>query len=307
MNIKLTQFIKRNKKRNVHLYKNGVVEGYDYVICPISGERLSMIKENYITNILGMVVEEYPITQRICNKRKENIQQGLKQIDTNTGLSKYESGQIKARKILKEVDATGLSGYDRKGQKTRATHLSNIDEFGRNGYRRQADTRLTTVLPNGLTVEQNAHCKQKETVITNNSTGSGGASKISKVVLTPIIHLLESMNIQYYFDKSEYGIKDPDTGNYYFYDLTITTLNMVIEYQSSAWHSNPEWNYIKWDKWKPPRGKVKSANESLEYDYNKARALYKHRGLITYYVWEDTANDDVERILCLLKTSNTKY
>jgi hypothetical protein len=142
MNIKLTQFIKRNKKRNAHLYKNGVVEGYDYVICPISGERLSMIKENYITNILGMVVEEYPITQRICNKRKENIQQGLKQIDTNTGLSKYELGQIKARKILKEIDSAGLSGYDRKGQKTRATHMNNIDEFGRNGYSQLASNAI---------------------------------------------------------------------------------------------------------------------------------------------------------------------
>lgn len=138
MNTKLQQFVKRNKKRNAHLYANESTLGYDYVICPVSGERLSMIKDNYITKILGIPVEDYPQTQRICNKRKENIKSGLQQIDSATGLTKYEVGQIKAREILKTADSTGLTGYDRKGQKTRATHMSNVDELGRNGYSRLA-------------------------------------------------------------------------------------------------------------------------------------------------------------------------
>ena len=33
MDAKLTEFIKRNKKRNQHLYAVGTVAGYDYIIC----------------------------------------------------------------------------------------------------------------------------------------------------------------------------------------------------------------------------------------------------------------------------------
>jgi hypothetical protein len=134
MKTKLDQFISRNRKRNEHLYLANLVEGHDYVVCPISHARLSMIKDNYIIKILEMSVENYPKCQRICEKRKQNIKQGLQQIDAQTGLTKYETGQQKARQILKQVDSSGLSGYDKKGQRTRATHMNKIDQFGRNGY-----------------------------------------------------------------------------------------------------------------------------------------------------------------------------
>lgn len=306
MKSKLEQFIKRNQKRNAHLYHDESQQGYDYVVCPISGERLSMIKENYITNILGIAVSEYPDVQRICKKRQENIKSGLREIDTESGLTKYELGQIKARTVLKQVDADGKSGYVKKGQKTRATHMSRIDKFGRNGYRRQADYRLTTVLSNGLTIEQNAHIKQKETLIANNVSGSGGASKLSKAVLKPILKFLDDNAIHYYFDSTEYGIKDIDTGNYYFYDLTIPKLMMVVEYQSSAWHADPTLSEDEWRNWKTPRGNVKTAIDVLQYDYNKARSLYKNRGMVTYYVWQRTQDTDITELLCLLKTLITK-
>ena len=142
MRKQIIEFIKRNKKRNQHLYAPDTIEGYDYVVCPVSGERLSMIKDNYITNVLGMAIEEYPDVQRICIKRKENIKHGLQQVDLETGLTRYEASQIQARQILKQVDSNGLSGYKKKGQKTRATHLSRVDEFGRNGYSRLASKAI---------------------------------------------------------------------------------------------------------------------------------------------------------------------
>jgi hypothetical protein len=142
MKSKLEQFIKRNKKRNAHLYHSGMTEGYDYIICPASSERLSMIKSSYIEKVLEMTVIEYdllyPGVRGACRKRTENIKLGLTAIDPVTGLTKYEVGQVKARAILSQVDADGMSGYDRKGIATRATHMSNVDEFGRNGYSRLA-------------------------------------------------------------------------------------------------------------------------------------------------------------------------
>ncbi len=142
MKTKLQEFVTRNKKRNSHLYAAGLTEGYDYVVCPVSGERLSMIKDNYIVNVLEMKVDQYPLTQRICHKRKENIRDGLKEIDPVTGLTKYEVGQIKAREILKQEDDAGKSGYKKKGEKTRFTHMNKIDYLGRNGYSQLASKAI---------------------------------------------------------------------------------------------------------------------------------------------------------------------
>jgi len=306
MQKKLIEFIERNKIRNQKLYADDKVEGYDYVVCPISGARLSMIKNNYITNILGMQVDEYPNVQRTCQKRKENIKNGLHQIDPVTGITRYEAGQVQARQILKQVDSDGLSGYKKKGQKTRATHFSRVDEFGRNGYRRQADARLTTVLENGLTVEQNAHRKQRDTLIKNNKSGINGASAESKKVLEPVIRFLKENNIKYYFDTEEYGIKDLDTGKYYFWDLTIPEYFIAIEYQSSTWHADPTLSESEWATWKTPKGVKRTAQEVLDYDYNKARSLFKHRKIVTYYVWKKTQETDIKDILCLLKTQIMK-
>lgn len=306
MNAKLTQFIKRNRRRNEHLYQPGLVQGQDYVVCPVSNQRLSMIKSSYIEKILGMTVSDYetlyPNIERICSARKENIKNGLKEIDNTTGLTKYKIGQLKAKQTLSSIDETGVSGYKKKGQKTRATHMSKIDELGRNGYRRQADARLTTILSNGLTVEQNAHKKQKETLIKNNKTGNGGASKLSKKAFEPVLEFLKEKNIRYYFDKTEYGIKDSVTGKYYFWDLTIPELKMVIEYQSNAWHANPLLSEQEWKNWRPSRGKKKTADEILKYDYDKAKSLYRNRGYLTYYIWQKSEKENIKEIMCLLKT-----
>jgi len=311
MQTKLEKFIKRNRRRNKHLYDNNLTAGVDYIICPFSNERMSMIKSSYIEKVLLMTVNDYdrlyPGVRGVSEKRKSNIKQGLHSIDQSSGLTKYQVSQLKAKEVLQTIGKDGLSGYARKGQKTKQTHMNNIDEFGRNGYTRQVYNRLTTILPNGLTVEENAHLKQKETLLINNISGTGGASKVSKKKLKPILEFLEKNNIEFYFDKSEYGIKDTDTNNYYFYDLTILKYNIAIEYQSSAWHSNPIWDEIKWNSWCPPRGKKKTALESLTYDYNKAKSLYKFRNIVTYYVWEDSAENDVKDIICLLQTLNTKY
>lgn len=307
---KLLEFQKRSIYRNPHLYSETAKEGYDYIVCPISKCRMSMIKTSYITKILGLTVEKYDelcpgIRERICEKRRENIKIGLSRIDEKTGLTKYQASQIKAKNKLKQVDQNGKSGYKKLGEKTRNTHLSRVDEFGKNGYRRQADKRLTTILENGLTVEQNAHIKQKQKLLDRGITRSVGASKISKKILYPIIMYLQENKIKFYFDKQEYGINDD--GDYYYYDLVIPDFAIAIEYQSSVWHPNPTLNEEEWNKWSTPKGIKKYADEVLARDYKKAKVLFKRRGFYTYYVWEQTQDKDVEEILCLLKTQSMKF
>lgn len=161
MKTKLEQFIIRNRKRNAHLYDDTLINGQDYIICPVSNERLSMIKSSYITNILKMTVEEYdllyPGIRGVSLARIHNIKTGLKQIDNSTGLTKYELSQVKAREKLSKIDDNGVSGYKKKGQKTRQTHMNNIDEYGRNGYSQIASKAIIkgniTKSTNGLILD----------------------------------------------------------------------------------------------------------------------------------------------------------
>jgi hypothetical protein len=310
MTTKLQAFIKRNRIRNADLYSDDKIELIDYVYCPLSGCRMVNMTK-YITDTLDMTHSAYdalyPNNVKVAQSLSKRIQKGVQAIDPETGLTKYELGQRKARETLATPDENGETGYDKKGKKTKATHLSKVDENGRNGYQRQAHGRVTTILENGLTVEENAHIKRQETINQTNVTGTGGASELSKIELKPILEYLDSNDIKYYFDKTEYAITDRDTGKNYSFDLTISQFKMAIEYQSKAWHSNPAWSDEKWNNWKQPLGVSKTPEACLEYDYTKAKSLYKERGYITYYVWQDSSKADIEGILCLLETMNTKY
>lgn len=161
MSKKIKEFIRRNRYRNSHLYKSELKEGIDYIVCPVSNERLSMIKKSYIERVLEMTVEDYdnlyPGVRGVSTARKQNIKKGLTQIDTTTGKTKYQMSQEKAKKTLSRIDESGLSGYKQKGLKTRLTHLSNIDEFGRNGYSQLASKAIVkgnlTKAENGLILD----------------------------------------------------------------------------------------------------------------------------------------------------------
>lgn len=161
MNKKIEQFKKRNRKRNAHLYQADKIERIDYIVCPVSQERVSMIKSSYIERVLSMTVDDYdalyPGVRGVSEARKKNIKKGLQQVDPITGKTKYKISQEKARKVLSEADENGVSGYKRKGEKTRATHMKNIDEFGRNGYSQLASKAIVkgnaTKAKNGLILE----------------------------------------------------------------------------------------------------------------------------------------------------------
>lgn len=146
MSKKLQQFKKRNRTRNAHLYQLDKVEGVDFVVCPMSQERLSMVKSSYIERVLGMSVQEYdnlyPGARGVSITRRNNIKKGLNKIDAESGKTKHQISQEKSREKLLEVDKHGTSGYKRKGQKTRATHMQNVDEFGRNGYSQLASKAI---------------------------------------------------------------------------------------------------------------------------------------------------------------------
>ena len=160
---KIDQFLERNKRRNSHLWENGLTENADYVVCPVTGTRLSMIKRNYVEKVLEMdydkFLETYPEQKLVCDIRYENIRNGLKVIDEETGMTKHEKSNKKRYDALSKVGPDGMTGFRRYTRKTRETHLNKIDENGLNGYQRIAVGRNETILENGLSVQRNGLLK----------------------------------------------------------------------------------------------------------------------------------------------------
>lgn len=292
------------------LYVPGLTEGVDYIICPITGLRKSQIRRNYTENILGLTMAEYiecvgEDTPLICSGHGGKIAHGLHVVDEATGLTKSKISCMKTKERLSEVDLeTGLTGYQKIGARTRATHMSKVDELGRNGYKRLADYRKNTVADNGKTIEQNALVKHSATLRKRGKYRLFGASAISKKKLRPILDYLNEAGISYYFDKNEYCLESPGFNKYYC-DLAIPSVGVIIEYQSNAWHPDPRVDDESWRNWTPPRGKKLTADEKIRYDYNKAKFAFELTGWRTFFVWENTSAEDTEVILCMLKTQGT--
>ncbi len=120
---KIDEFLKRNKKRNKHLWERGLKKNIDYIICPVTGTRLSMIKKNYVEKILdipyNVFIEQYPNQKMICDKRYENIKNGLKKIDNETGLTKHQISAKKRYEKLLRIGNDGLNGFQRYTKKQR--------------------------------------------------------------------------------------------------------------------------------------------------------------------------------------------
>jgi hypothetical protein len=47
----------------------------------------------------------------------------------------------------------------------------------------------------------------------------------------------------------EYFLWDKENSKIFFYDLTIPSKKIILEYHGKRWHPNPSWNREKWEKW----------------------------------------------------------
>jgi hypothetical protein len=60
----------------------------------------------------------------------------------------------------------------------------------------------------------------------------------------------------------EYFLLDKDNSKIFFYDFTILSKKIIIEYHGKRWHPNPSWDNEKWNNW-----------ELFGLDANKKRSL----------------------------------
>ncbi len=298
MNKKIKEFIRRNRKRNSHLYNDDLICGKDYVVCPESGERLSMIKRNYVENVLKMewehYIEKHKNIKLICDVRIINIKQGLTRIDVETGYSKHKLSSEKSKITRLKVDDNGLTPNDIIGIKTKQAHMAKIDANGHNGYKRIANNRNSTICDNGLSVQQNGLIKRAKTRISSGNTNNYGASKLSKKILRPLLQFLDNNNIRYFFDHNEFGLMYKNS--YFLYDLVIPDFKLAVEFQGAKFHPGPELSKEELKDWVQMFSR-KTAVEIIDRDQLKADALYEKRGFVTFYVYEKCHNIDLQRII----------
>jgi hypothetical protein len=133
------------------------------------------------------------------------------------------------------------------------------------------------------------------------------SKRYSKEANRFILKLLDSLGIDpdcptvYFADREKFlWFKSEDKQRIFFYDLVISHLNLVVEYNGSKFHPNPKiLNTAElWNKWVNPITKL-SAQRQHENDKLKlslANSKYKH----VFEVWD---TDDHDRVISQIRAT----
>lgn len=119
--------------------------------------------------------------------------------------------------------------------------------------------------------------------------GHNKASKQSISAFSEILFLLKLFDIEFYAGidgKKEWFIEDKDNNKFFFYDLVIPSLNIIIEFHGTAFHPNPSWDHNTWSNWKQLYT-GKSAEEVFAYDHKK-KTLAENNGWTVFEMYSDT-------------------
>lgn len=108
----------------------------------------------------------------------------------------------------------------------------------------------------------------------------------------PLLQKLNAENILVYTisencDK-EYFILDGD--KICFYDFTIPSLKLIIEYHGTHVHPNPSWGKEKWNSWKHAFTKM-SADQARSFDERK-KSLAESQGFRVLEIWNDADKNE---------------
>lgn len=112
--------------------------------------------------------------------------------------------------------------------------------------------------------------------------------------------------VVHYFDLNEFAVRDSHLARNYLYDLVIPEYQMAVEYQSKRYHAWPNMTDQEWHQWRQPHNQA-TADEITEYEREKCRTIFNKYCYYMWYVWEQTAQEDVTTILCYLKTRTMKF
>lgn len=287
------------QQREQNLSKNAIL-GYDYVVCPICGQKFQQITSTHFKihgyNNIDEVYRDYPDLQVTCNKFIENNLKG-----ENNPMSSKNKSELKR----KQASPYSLEHYYKKGAKTvedailmrkqfldtldRSTWIqsTNIEYYTRQGYsleeaqeiRRQKYATNTLehyikIYGPELAVQKKKERvnKWKQTLFTGNTH-----SKISDTFFEKIANEYNSDNI--FYGNNEYTlVLDNITALPDFIDIEK---KKIIEFYGDYWHCNP----LKYNSTFFNKHKELTAKQIWEKD-NERIQLLKNNGYDVLIIWE---------------------
>lgn len=138
---------------------------------------------------------------------------------------------------------------------------------------------------------------------------SGKASKVSLEVFNPLFNWLIDNN----YDKEDlfWGVDDShewfikNEAHIYFYDFTIKSKKIILEFHGKAFHPNIEkMTKVELNEWKQPFSK-ENAHEVLDRDNEKKRIAEKNGFILVELYEEDGMNYNLNKAKELINASNS--
>lgn len=287
------------QQREQNLSKNAIL-GYDYVVCPICGQKFQQITSTHFKihgyNNIDEVYRDYPDLQVTCNKFIENNLKG-----ENNPMSSKNKSELER----KQASPYSLEHYYKKGAKTeedailmrkqfldtldRSTWIqsTNIEYYTRQGYSLEEAQELrrqkyaTNTLEHYIKIygpelavqkKKERVNKWKQTLFTGNTH-----SKISDTFFEKIANEYNSDNI--FYGNNEYTlVLDNITALPDFIDIEK---KKIIEFYGDYWHCNP----LKYNSTFFNKHKELTAKQIWEKD-NERIQLLKNNGYDVLIIWE---------------------
>jgi hypothetical protein len=138
----------------------------------------------------------------------------------------------------------------------------------------------------------------------NEKSRIGKASAESLKIFLEIMQELDRQNIKYYVgveNNKEWCIYDNELERPFFYDLTIPSLSIIVEYHGEAFHPNPRWDKDKWGSWRAIFSN-QSADEAYQIDQYK-KNLAESAGWMVYEIYSSEAETSRRVILKSIKSN----
>ena len=294
-------------------FENGV-EGYDYVVCPICGEKHAQITMNHFSVRHGIQTKEelyklYPNFQMTCRKmvednligennpnhssntteqqRKERSHYSLEFYKTKYNCSDEEAHQLREewldeviRPFNKDwVQATSLEWYTRQGYTIEEAIQMRHDKYVANG-------REWYIKKFG---EEEGNRRYRERM--NQWNENFKNTQHSNVADECVAYIIEGYENIYDFKYGENeAIIEVSDGKMFKPDLLYG--NKIIEFFGDFWHANP----TKYPASYFHRHKEMTAQEIWDYDRKRTDDL-ESQGYHVFIIWEWDYTHDTERVI----------
>ena len=303
------------QQREQNLSKNAIL-GYDYVVCPICGQKFQQITSTHFKihgyNNIDEVYRDYPDLQVTCNKFIENHLKG-----ENNPMSSRNKSELER----KQASPYSLEHYYKKGAKTvedailmrkqfldtldRSTWIqsTNIEYYTRQGYSLDEAQQIIKkkYSRNGLSYYLKKYGEEGKQLyadrisswhrkVMNGSSHSVAADNFFSQLYTKIKHISNDV----YFGNNEKSILC--NNKLYYPDFLIYSKKKIIEFFGDYWNCNPNiyestfYNKVL----------QKSANDVWKHDNERIHNIISE-GYDVLIIWEneiiENFNDCMEKCI----------